>query len=96
MSSEFDHEEAKIRQRSVAETLNTRRQSLGLSLRDLETRSGIRHSTINDVFRRNDMRLWQFFALAKALDMSIPQVVLLADIRYREIIAQETDCDEFE
>lgn len=96
MTVEIDHEECRIRQRSVVETLNERRKSIKMSLRELESFSGIRHSTISDIFRKHDIRLWQVFAIAQALDYTIPTLIMVADARYRNAIRREADYDEYE
>lgn len=80
----------------MVETLNERRKAVNMSLRDLETLSGIRHSTISDLFRKYDIRLWQVFVLAKALDMAIPQLIMMADARYHDLLRTEAEQYEYE
>ena len=96
MMTEIDQEEFRIRQRSIVEMLNERRKVIKMSLRELESCSGIPHSTISDVFRRHDIRLWQVFAIAQALDLTIPVLFMSADGRYQEIIMNQVDFSEYE
>ncbi len=95
MKSEFDYEESRLRQRSWVEVVNERRKEINMSLRELESLSGIRHSTISDIFRKHDIRLWQLFELSRALDISMLQLMHMADRRYRDILLQETSNDEY-
>jgi transcriptional regulator with XRE-family HTH domain len=88
MQKELMHDLAKMREAAVVETLDECRKTRGISYRDLAKASGISHSTINDIFRRKQMKLWQVFVFAEGLNMSIREVTYLSDERFREEYAQ--------
>lgn len=84
MDHETLHEMAKLRESCVIAVLDERRNDNSISLRALSDMSGIAHSTINDIFKKKQLRVWQIYVFAEALGMSLRELVYLSDERFRE------------
>lgn len=84
MKTELVHDLAKMREAALIDTLDERRKESKCSFRDLAKASGISHSTINDIFRRKQIKLWHVYVFAESLGMSMREVIYLSDVKFRE------------
>lgn len=89
MDRDLSFEMAKLRQSAVIDCLNERRKIKNISLRKLASESGMSHTTINDIFRKEQVKLWQMFILADALGMSLTELMFLGEERYREMVSDQ-------